>query len=296
MEVVFEVTEDAMQLAMIEDKIVPYAELDPVYLDRGTFFGDGVYEVVRSYDGRLFALGEHMSRFARSLRQVDITGIDIADIRRRVERAFDDASMANAKIYFHITRGSADRNHGTPADLKPNFFLTVTELGESAGDKVNGISVSTFPDWRWKRCDIKSLNLLANVLARRDAEKKGCGEAILVNDAGEITEGASSSVFMVRAAGKELVTRPLGPDILPSITRAVVLRIAEQAGLRAVKQVIRPDEAAGADELFLAVTTQDIVPVVEFDGSPIADGQPGEHTKNLIEAFRQYVKTVNSEQ
>ncbi len=226
METVFEVTQNAMQLAMIQDRIVPYAELDPVYLDRGTFFGDGVYEVVRSYDGRIFALGEHMARFERSLREVDITGVDIADMRRRVERAFDDASIANAKIYFHITRGSADRNHGTPVDLKPNFFLTVTELDASDADKAGGILVSTFPDWRWKRCDIKSLNLLANVLARRDAEKKGCGEAILVNDAGEITEGASSSVFMVRAAGKGLFTRPLGPDILPSSTRAVVLRIA----------------------------------------------------------------------
>jgi len=290
METVFEITEDAMQLAMIEDRIVPYAELDPVYLDRGTFFGDGVYEVVRSYDGRIFAIDEHMARFERSLREVDITGVDIADIRRRVERAFDDASIANAKIYFHITRGSAARNHGTPADLKPNFFLTVTELGESTAKKAGGISVSTFPDWRWKRCDIKSLNLLANVLARRDAEKKGCKEAILVNDAGEITEGASSSVFMVRAAAKELVTRPLGPDILPSITRAVVLRIAEQARLRAVEQVIRPGEAAGADELFLAVTTQDIVPVVKFDQTTIGNGQPGQNTKNLIEAFRQYVK------
>ena len=278
-----------MQLAMIQDRIVPYAELPPAYLDRGTFFGDGVYEVIRSYDGRVFALDEHMARFKRSLHEVDISGVDIADVRRRVERAFDEAGLENAKIYFHITRGSADRNHGTPADLTPNFFLTVTKLDDLAANKTSGISVSTFPDWRWKRCDIKSLNLLANVLARRDAGQKGCAEAILVNGAGEITEGASSAVFVVRAEQKELVTRPLGPDILPSITRAVVLRIAKSAGLRPVKEVITAAEAAAADELFIAVTTQDIVPVAAFDGTTIGNGQPGEHTNKLSEAFRQYV-------
>lgn len=278
-----------MQLAMIQDRIVPYAELDPVYLDRGTFFGDGVYEVIRSYEGRVFALEEHMARFKRSLREVDISGVEIGDVRGRVERAFDEAGIENAKIYFHITRGSADRKHGTPGDLTPNFFLTVTELDDLAANKTSGISVSTFPDWRWKRCDIKSLNLLANVLARRDAEEKGCCEAILVNEAGEITEGASSAIFIVRAGEKELVTRPLGPDILPSITRAVVLRIAQGAGLRPVKEVMTPAEAAAADEVFIAVTTQDIVPVVAFDGTTIGNGQPGEHTKKLSEAFRQYV-------
>ena len=289
METVFEVAEIAMQLAMIQDRIVPYAELDPVYLDRGTFFGDGVYEVIRSYQGRVFAVEEHMARFARSLREVDIGGVDIADVRGRVERAFDEAGIENAKIYFHITRGSADRNHETPADLTPNFFLTVTELDDLPANRTSGISVSTFPDWRWKRCDIKSLNLLANVLARRDAERKGCCEAILVNGAGEITEGASSAFFIVRAGQKELVTRPLGPDILPSITRAVVLRIAQSAGLRPVKEVVTATEAAAADELFIAGTTQDIVPVVAFDGTTIGNGQPGEHTKKLSEAFRQYV-------
>ncbi len=279
-----------MQLAVIDDKTIPYADLEPSYLDRGTFFGDGVYEVVRSYHGRLFALEEHLARFERSLREVAITGTDISDIHNRVMAAFERAGIANAKVYFHITRGSGDRNHCATAWMKPRFFMTVMELEDKPANKEHGVSVSTFPDWRWKRCDIKSLNLLANVVARMDAEKKGCAEAILVNDAGEITEGSSSAIFLVRSGGSEIVTRPLGPDILPSITRSMVERLAMHAGVRVVEEAFRPEDAMRAEELFLAVTTQDIVPVVQFDKIRIGGGRPGDCTHRLIELFAEHVR------
>jgi len=278
-----------MQLAMVDDRVIPYAELEPIYLDRGTFFGDGVYEVIRSYDGRLFALEEHLTRFARSLHEVGIEGVNIADVRSRVTTTLDRANIQNAKIYFHITRGSGDRNHNATPGTPPRFFMTVMELHDKPANKRDGVSVSTFPDWRWKRCDIKSLNLLANVMAKMDADRKGCAEAILVNDAGEVTEGSSSAIFLVRAGGSEIVTRPLGPDILPSITRAVVERLADRAGVRVVEEAYRPADAARAEELFLAVTTQDIVPVVRFDGDRIGDGRPGPCTRKLIETFADYV-------
>jgi len=278
-----------MQLAVIDDKILPYAELDSAYLDRGTFFGDGVYEVIRSYDGRLFALEQHLARFDRSLREAGIEGINVNEVRGRVEEVFDRAGIPNARVYFHITRGCGDRNHGLVPGIRPRFFLTLMQLADKAANKENGVSVSTFPDWRWKRCDIKSLNLLPNVLARIDAEKKGCAEAILVNDAGEITEGSSSAFFMIRS-GTEVVTRPLGPDILPSITRAIVDRLARASGLRVVEAPYSPQDAARADELFLAVTTQDIVPVVRFDGIQIGDGRPGPCTRALIKAFSEFVR------
>jgi len=165
-----------MQIAVIQDRILPMEELEPVYLDRGIFFGDGVYEVVRSYDGKIFALEEHLQRFADSLAAIEIADVDIDQIRSRIHKAFKAAGISNAKIYFHITRGSAPRNHVCDADLEPNFFLTISELEDDIEAKTKGISVSTYPDWRWKRCDIKSLNLLANVLARRDTVKKGCAE------------------------------------------------------------------------------------------------------------------------
>ena len=112
-----------MQVAMVKDKIVPIDELEPIYLDRGIYFGDGVYEVVRSYEGRIFALEEHLQRFANSMSAIDITGVDIDQIRARILKAFEAAAISNAKIYFHITRGSALREHDWDVNSEPNFFL-----------------------------------------------------------------------------------------------------------------------------------------------------------------------------
>jgi len=276
-----------MQLAMIDGAIRPFEELEPAYLDRGTFFGDGVYEVLRSYDGRIFALEEHLCRFAGSLAAIGITGVDMDLIRSRVLKAFEAAGIANAKIYFHVTRGSAPRNHLPQANLQPNFFLTITELQDNPASKANGIAVSTHPDWRWKRCDIKSLNLLPNILARSDAAKKGCGEAIFVDDAGLITEGAGSAFFAI--TGQTLQTAPLTANVLPSITRDFVVKAAEKVGLHVVEKSLTPQQASAADELFIAVTTQDIVPVVKFDGKVIADGKPGKYVKLLIRQFRTFI-------
>ena len=194
-----------MHLAMIQDKIVPFEQLEPIYLDRGLYFGDGVYEVIRSYNGKIFAFEEHMQRFARSLAEIEIKNVDIDDVRSRVKKAFDKAGIPNAKIYFHITRGSAPRNHVSDDNIKPNFFLTVTEIVPNVEKKTKGIFVITLPDLRWKRCDIKSLNLLPNVLAQREAAKRGCTEAILVDEKGLITEGASSAFFAI--TGKEFADR-----------------------------------------------------------------------------------------
>ncbi len=275
-----------MQIAMIQDKILPLADLAPAHLDRGTYFGDGVYEVLRSYNGKIFVLEDHLARFANNLVAIAITGVDIKQIHSRILKAFDTAGLANAKIYFHITRGSAPRSHTYDADLKPNFFLTVTELPDDSELKANGIAVSTHPDWRWKRCDIKSLNLLPNVLARADAAKKGCEEAILVDEAGLITEGAGSAFFAIFA--KTLQTTPLSANILPSITRAFVIKAAKNIGLKVVEKSLTPQQATSADELFIAVTTKDIVPVVKFDDKPIGDGTPGQSTNLLIQNFQTF--------
>jgi D-alanine transaminase len=275
-----------MQIAMLQDRILPLADLAPAHLDRGTYFGDGIYEVLRSYNGKIFALEDHLTRFANNLVAIAITGVDIKQIRSRILKAFDTAGIANAKIYFHLTRGSALRSHTYDADLKPNFFLTVTELPDDSDIKATGIAVSTHPDWRWKRCDIKSLNLLPNVLARADAAKKGCEEAILVDEAGLITEGAGSAFFAI--FGKTLQTAPLTANILPSITRAFVIKTAKNIGLKVVEKSLTPQQAASADELFIAVTTKDIVPVVKFDDKPIGDGSPCQSTNLLIQNFQTF--------
>ncbi|MHC4290836.1 MAG: aminotransferase class IV [Planctomycetota bacterium] len=282
-----------MDVAMIDDRMLPISELDRSYLDRGLYFGDGVYEVIRSYDGHLFALDEHLARFERSLREIQILGIDIEDVRQKVLSAFEHSGYVNARVYFHITRGCQSREHLPGQDITPNFLVIVSELEDCPETKQKGIAVSTHPDWRWKRCDIKSLNLLANVLARIEAGKKGASEAILVDDDGTITEGASSAFFAVDRTEKAVITRPLGHDILSSITRAMVIRISEKAGLSVIEKAMTPAQAAGCDELFIAVTTKDIVPVTQFDGVRIGSGQCGEITHQLINEFKALLREVS---
>jgi D-alanine transaminase len=275
-----------MKLAMVDDRITSFEELDPVHFDRGIYFGDGVYEVLRSYHGKIFALQEHLQRFAGSLAAIRITGIDIGVVRTRVERAFQTAGFANAKIYFHVTRGSEPRRHTWKPGLKPNFFLTVGEMVDNLEEKARGIAVCTHPDLRWKRCDIKSLNLLPNILAKQAAAERGCEEAILVDDAGFITEGAGSAFFAILQGA--LQTAPLTANILPSITREFITRAARNAGLAVEERCLTPQQTAPADELFIASTTKDIVPVVRFDEATIGDGRPVPHTKALTAEFRKF--------
>jgi D-alanine transaminase len=276
-----------MQLAMVQDKIIPLEQLDAAHLDRGLFFGDGVYEVMRSYNGRLFAFEDHMDRFARSLKEIQIDNVDMADVRHRVAHCFQKAGMKTAKIYFHVTRGSGVRNHGTSPDLEPNFLLTVQPLGDGAEEKARGLKVCTYPDQRWKRCDIKSLNLLPNVLAKMDAQRKKCDEAILVNDSGHITEGSSSAFFGI-VDGK-LRTTPLGDNILPSVTRKYIFMCAKAIGLPVVEESLTPAQAKVAEELIMGVTTKDVVGIVEFDGTKIGSGKPGPITLKLATQFQTYV-------
>jgi len=281
-----------MEIAMTQSRIMPLEKLGRAYMDRGTYFGDGVYEVLRSYKGKIFALEEHLERFTHSLVEIGMTGVNIAEVRSKILKAYKHASIEDAKIYFHMTRGSEPRSHVGKAMIEPNFLLTITQIDENEinRQKTEGIAVSTEPDWRWKRCDIKSLNLLANVLASRNAAKKGCQEALLVNERGEITEGAGSAFFAISRPQGELVTRPLGRDVLPSITRGIVLQIAEKAQLKAIERPITPRQALQADELFIAVTTKDVVGVVKFDNRQVGDGQVGTFTKILMIEFQNEIK------
>jgi D-alanine transaminase len=277
-----------MNLAMIDGEIVDANQLAPSYLDRGLYFGDGVYEVLRSYNGKLFALDEHLARFADSLAGVEIGGVDINQIRSRVLKAFEAAKIPNAKIYFHITRGSGPRDHNPPIDSRPNFFLTISEIGDYSKSKTGGYKVSTYPDMRWKKCYIKSLNLLPNVLAKMDASKKGCDEAIFVDDNNLITEGSSSAFFAV--FGRSIHTAPTTANILPSITRKYTIKAARNIGISFVEKSVAPEQAGKADELFLGVTTKDIIPVVKFDDAVISKGVPGTVTKKLIEEFAEFTR------
>lgn len=286
-----------MQVAMIQDELMPLDSVHESYLDRAMYYGDGVYEVIRSYEGHIFALEDHLIRFANSLRAVDIQGLSIETVRERVLRGFERAGIGNAKIYFHVTRGAGPRDPVETSDMVPNFYLTVMELEDDTAEKTQGVSVMTCPDLRWKRCDIKSLNLLPNVLAKREAAKQGCTEAILVDDQGMITEGAASAFFAVCRGPKArgaweglcLRTAALDVNILPSVTRKFVIKSAEAIGIDVVERSLTVEEATSAEELFIAVTTRDIVPIVKFDGQVMSQGRPGEATKALTEAFQTFI-------
>ena len=271
-----------MKLAIVNDRLIPQADLDPIFFDRGLYFGDGVYEVLRSYHGKIFALDEHLERFAGSMAAIRITGIDIGTIRERVLRAFNAAGLVNAKIYFHVTRGSAPRNHTWAKDIKPNFFLTISELGDSSKEKANGIAVCTHPDLRWKRCDIKSLNLLGNVLATQEAKEAGAYDAILVRD-GVVTEGSHTGVCAVFDG--TVVTHPLTPEILGSVTRDFVLRSCRELGAACAERDILVASLYEADEVMLLGTTSGIMPVIEIDGRRIGVGCPGPVTRRLQAAL-----------
>ncbi len=287
-----------MELAMIQDELMPIEAVPHSYMDRAMYYGDGVYEVIRSYKGRIFALEDHLARFENSLEAVDISGVGIAAVKHRVLTAFDRAAIENAKIYFHVTRGSGPRNPVETAGLVPNFYLTITELEDATQEKVQGLCVKTCPDLRWKRCDIKSLNLLPNILAKREAVKQGCDEAIFVDDQGFITEGSASAFFGIckdssaegHWPGICLRTSALDVNILPSVTRKYVLKCAQLIGLIVTEHSVTVAEATEAEELFIAVTTRDIVPIIQFDGFSISHGKPGQVTQALMRAFEQCIE------
>lgn len=276
-----------MELAMIQDRIVDPVDVEPVYLDRGTFFGDGVYEVVRTYDGKIFALDEHLARFARSLKSIEIKNVDMNDIRSRIVTAYEKVGLPDCAIYFHITRGSGPRDHYWPDDMKWNFFLSISEISGCKELKANGVKVCYYKDIRWHRCDIKSLNLLPNVLAKNYARDKGCYEAVLIDNRGDITEGSSSAFAAI--FGNDIVTRPLGTNILPSITRGFISHVAKMTGMNMVEKILSPYDLDKADEMFLAVTTKDIIGVVEIEGRAVSGGKVGPKTRMLEVAFAKFV-------
>jgi D-alanine transaminase len=266
-----------MELAMVNDLIVPIEEARISAHDRGLYFGDGVYEVIASRGGKLFALERHLKRLEYSLGEMQMREkVDVDQIRLRVNKAFTEAGIADAKVYFHITRGRALRAHEYTEDWQPNFLLTVRKMNRM---QVDSASVITHPDWRWKRCDIKSLNLLANVLAKHAAKQAGATEAILVDEKQMVTEGTSTSVLMIQDG--VLRTTPLRVNILAGITRALILEWAGEVGLEVREESFTVAEALQGDELFLTGTTTEVLGITQLDGNTLGNGSVGKYTRQF---------------
>ena len=275
-------------VAFINGAFVPLTEAKVSIEDRGFQFGDGVYEVIRTYGGRPFALEAHLARLDRSATALDlIQPYSRAEWTDHILEGVRRAAFSEAKIYIQLSRGVAPRDHAYPLDLTPTVVMTVREfhpLDKSV--QAAGVDAMTTEDIRWGRCDIKSVNLLANVLARQQVKQAKVFEAILIK-AGVVTEGAVSTVMVVREG--TVMTAPEGRHILSGVTRSVVLDLALTEGIPVQEHCIPLAELYTADEVFLTGTTVEVLAVVRIDGKVIGDGRPGPITQRLAAGFRKRV-------
>jgi D-alanine transaminase len=255
--------------------------------DRGLQFADGVYEVVKAVRGRPADLERHLDRLDRSLAALRIRPpMSRAALKVVIGEALRRNGLREAVVYLQVDRGRAPRNHLFPrAPVRPTLVLTVRRVTYPRPAEIEeGVGVVTLPDERWARCDVKSVGLLANVLAKQQAAEAGCREAWLYDRDGLVTEGSSSNAYIVDRDGR-LVTRPLGPEILGGVTREVVLELARERGIEVVERPFGVEEARSAREAFLTSTTSLVLPVTSIDGRPVANGRPGSTTAALLAAY-----------
>jgi len=253
--------------------------------DRGFLFGDAVYEVLRAHGGRLWAADRHYHRLRRSLHEVLIEDVDVAEVQALTARAVEESGCPEAHVYVHITRGLEPRALAYRDGLVPTVLIHVRDAsGMVSADVCEGVSAITIPDLRWKRCDVKSTNLLANALARKEAKRAGAYEAILYDEEGFITEAAAMSVLA--AEGGKVFTTPLGPEILPSISRELLLEMARDLGIAVREERIARRRLGAMEEVFLTSTMHEVCPVVRLDGVPVGEGRPGPIATRLLAEFR----------
>ncbi len=272
----------------LNGKFIPRSEAFVSVEDRGFLFGDGVYEVLRAVEGRLFAVDFHNRRLERSLEGVRVelpgsvkTG-ELVEVGRELLRR-NGFERGQATLYIQVTRGVATRAHTFPAPaVEPTVYVSVARFTPPSALLENGASAVTHPDLRWGRCDLKTVNLLPNILAAQYAAEHGAAEAILVRD-GVITEGSKTNVFGV--VGNSLRTHPCDTHILPGITRAVLGSICADLNLALEERPIAVDEIPRLREMFVSGTTMDVVPIVRLDDKPVGNGAPGEITRRLQKAL-----------
>jgi D-alanine transaminase len=282
----------ASRTVYLNGQFLPFEEARVPIMDRGFLFADGIYEVSAILDGRLVDNAAHLARLDRSLGEIGIRNPhDAAGWARLQTELVARNGVTEGLVYMQVTRGVAERDFAFPkGGVEPTvmmFTQAKTVLANPLAE--SGARVITVEDLRWKRRDIKSVALLAQVLAKQQAAEAGVAEAWMVED-GAVTEGSSSTAFIV-SRDRVLVTRPLSTALLPGITRASVLRLAQEADLRIEERLIPVAEAYEAQEAFYTSASAFVMPVVEIDGKRIGEGRPGALTRRLrelyIEAARQ---------
>ncbi len=268
---------------------LPLCDAKISVLDRGFLFGDGVYEVIPCYKGNFFEFDAHIERLKNSLIGIKLDYLRTTEQWRQLLEPLID-NTRNQYIYLHITRGvAAKRDHAFPKDITPTVFVMCNDI-VAVKDRELGIKGVSLDDNRWRLCNLKSTALLANVLLKQQAMENNNSEAILIKN-GYVTEGAASNVFAV--IDGVLTTPPLSNDILPGITRGVILKIAKENNIQVAEQVIPIEVLKKATEIWLVSSTREILPVVELDGMKIAEGKVGQlwHTVNTL--FQNYKHQSN---
>ena len=254
--------------------------------DRGYCFGDGVYEVVRVYNGRAFAFSYHQDRLYRSMREMDIpVRMPPDELQELHEIMIEQSEITDGYIYLQITRGVTPRHHAFErSKLEPQMYMFIKPITTDLGTLQEGVKAITLPDERWARVDIKTLNLIPNILAQTKAEKKGAYTAILVRD-GIVTEGATSNVFVMKDG--VCYTHPANHHILKGITRQlVVTRVAPTAGITIIEREFDEAFLKEADEIFCTDTIGGIIPITTLNREPVGDGKPGKAAKVLAEQLQ----------
>jgi D-alanine transaminase len=275
---------DPRDIVYVNGSFVPRAEARVSVEDRGFVFGDGVYEVIRAINGRLFATRFHNARLERSLEgiRINLIGEDsparFVEIGKQLLRE-NNLQDGEATLYIQVTRGATTRAHYfPPPDITPTVYISVARFKPYRDFAETGASAISHPDLRWGRCDLKTLNLLPNVLASETAKERGAFEAMLVRD-GVVTEGAKTNFFGV--VDGMLRTHPCDNHILPGITRAVLEDLARGLSIELDETPISVAEIHKVTELFLTGTTTDVMPIVQLDERPVGSGRPGELTRRL---------------
>lgn len=278
------------RIVYVNGAYVPEEEANISVFDRGFMFADGIYEVSAVIDGKLVDNDAHMARLGRSLKMIDVPAPMSDDEIIAMQRELIKLNnLTEGVVYMQITRGAADRDFVYGKDMKPTLvaFTQVKKLIGSASQE-NGIAIHVLEDIRWQRRDIKTVMLLAQVLAKQEATAHGCQDAWMQED-GYITEGASSSAFII-TADDHLIVRPNSNAILPGCTRLAMLKIAEELNLVMEERLFTLEEAQNAKEAFQTSASGFVTPVVKLAGAVIADGKPGAITRKLQNAYIEIAK------
>ncbi|MDF2067934.1 D-amino-acid transaminase [Bacillus sp. Cr_A10] len=270
------------------DQIVNEEEVKIGFEDRGYQFGDGIYEVIKIYNGDVFTAKEHIDRLYASADKIQLVIPYTKDVLyKMLYDLIETNEVQNGHIYLQVTRGTSARQHNFPTPAVDSVLTAYTkETSRPHAQLENGVKACFVEDIRWLRCDIKSLNLLGNVLAKQEAVSKDCYEAI--QHRGEvITEGSSSNIYGIKDG--VLYTHPVSNLILNGITRKVILDCCEEVGLPVVEEAFTKAQALEMDEIIMSSTNAEVMPIVSVDEKPIGNGTRGEWTQKLQQAFEKKI-------